>query len=96
MALGGIADFLHALLKQHLQDRAAVIRRAADQEIVGGIAPIFLQPFDIGLKTASRRNQRRRMNVRDAIDRLFETRGQEHAVLDLEIGDLGVISNLNV
>ena len=59
MALGGVADVLHALGEQHFQDRAAVIGRAADQEIVGGVAPIFLQPFDVGLEAAGGGDQRR-------------------------------------
>ena len=59
VALGGIADFLHALGQQHLEDRAAIIGRAADQEIVGGLAPIFLQPFDVGLEAAGGGDQRR-------------------------------------
>ena len=77
MALGGIADVLHALVEQQLQDRAAVIGRAADQEIVGRLAPIFLQPFDVGLKTAGRRHQRRGADFARAIDRLLQLGGQE-------------------
>src|SRR5436305_1214 len=59
VALRGIADLLHALVEQHLEDRAAIVGRAADQEIIRGLAPIFLQPFDVGLKAAGGGDQRR-------------------------------------
>ncbi len=83
MALGGIADVLHALVEQHLEHGAAVIGRAADQEVVGRFAPVLLEPFDVGLKAAGRRHQRRSADFRRAIDRLLQLRGKEHAVLDL-------------
>ncbi len=83
MALRGIADLLHALGQQHLQDRAAIIGRAADQEIVGGLAPILLQPFDVGLEAAGGRDQRRGAHLGLAADRLLQLRREEHAVLDL-------------
>ena len=95
MALGGIADVLHPFGKQHFQDRAAVIGRAADQEIVGGLAPILLQPFDVGLEAAGSGDQRGRAHFGGAIDRLLERCAQEHAVLDPQIGNLGVIDNLD-
>ena len=95
VALGGIADVLHALVEQHLQDRAAVIGRAADQEIVGGIAPVFLQPFDVGFKTAGRRHQRRGADFGGAADRLLQRGGQEHAVLDLEVGHFSIVDDLD-
>jgi len=69
MALGGIADVLHALGQQHFQDRAAVIGRAADQEIVGGVAPILLQPFDVGFEPAGGGDQRRGAHLGLAADR---------------------------
>ena len=95
MALRGIADLLHALVEQHLQDRAAIIGRAADQEIVGGIAPILLQPFDVGLEPAGGGDQRRGADFGGAADRLLQRRRQKHAVLDLEVGDLGVVGDLD-
>ena len=86
---------LHALGEQHLQDRAAVIGRAADQEIVGGLAPIFLQPFDVGLETAGGGDQRRGADFAAPSIGLLQRRGQEHAVLDLEVGDFGVVDDLD-
>ncbi len=95
MALRGVADVLHALVEQHLQNRAAVIGRAANEKIVGGVAPIFLQPFDIGFKTAGGRDQRRGADFARAVDRLLQLSGQEHAVFDLEVDDLRVIPDLD-
>src|ERR1044072_6670281 len=83
VALGGVADVLHALVEQHFEDRAAVIGRAADQEIVGGLAPIFLQPFDVGFKATGRRHQRRCADFARAANRLLQLRGQESAILRL-------------
>src|SRR3546814_2928836 len=40
------------LVEQLLQDDALVVGRAADQEVVGGVAPGLLQPGDVGLKAA--------------------------------------------
>ncbi len=94
MALLGIADLLHALGQQHFQDRAAVIGRAADQEIIGGVAPIFLQPFDVGLKTAGRRDQRRGGHA-DAAVALLQLGGEKHAVLDGEVEHLGIVEDLD-
>ena len=71
VALGRIADLLHALGEQHLQHRAAIIGRAADQEIVGGLAPILLQPFDVGLEAAGGGDQRRGADVRVGRRRCF-------------------------
>ena len=94
MALRGIADFLHALAEQHFQDRSAVIGRAADQEIVGGLAPILLQPFDIGLEAAGGGDQCR--GLRDLIRAIvLERCRQEHAVGDIEIAHLGVIEDVD-
>ena len=59
------------LAEQHLQDRAAVIGRAADQEIVGGLAPIFLQPFDVGLEAAGGGDQRRSADFRAPLSCCF-------------------------
>jgi len=52
MKLRGIAGLLHILAKQAFQYGALRIRCAADQEIVGRVAPILFQPIDIGLKAA--------------------------------------------
>ena len=94
MTLRGIADFLHALFEQHLQDRAAVIRRAADQEIVGGLAPILLEPFDVGLEAAGGGDQRGSADGGAAVTLLQRGR-KEHAVGDLEIEYLGVVENVD-
>ncbi len=67
MTLLGIADLLHALGEQHLEDRAAIIGCAADQEIIGGLAPVLFQPFDVGLKTAGGGDQGRGADAYAAI-----------------------------
>ena len=95
MALRGIADVLHALVEQQLENRAAVIGRAADQEIVGRLAPVLLQPFDVGFKSAGGRHQRRGADFARAIDRLLQLRRQEHAVLDLEVGHFSIVDGLD-
>ena len=94
VALRGVADVLHALGQQHFQDRAAVVGRAADQEIIGGIAPILLQPFDVGLETAGRGNQRCRAHA-DAAIALLQRRRQKHAVFDFEIEHFGVVEDFD-
>ena len=94
VALGGIADLLHALGQQHLQDRAAIIGRAADQEIVGGLAPILLEPFDVGLEAAGGGDQRRGAHV-DAAVALLQRGGKKHAVGDFEVEHFGVVENVD-
>src|SRR5665213_1562394 len=58
MALRRIADRHDVGGVQHAQHIAAVIGRAANEEIVGGGTPVFLQPFDIGFEAAAGRHQR--------------------------------------
>ena len=52
MELRGIPHFLHTLIEQIAQNAPLRVRRAANLEIIGGIAPIFAQPIAIGLKPA--------------------------------------------
>ena len=66
VALGRIADLLRRPVEQHLQHGAAIVRRAADQEIVRRRAPVLLQPFDVGLEAAAGRDERRRRGSRGA------------------------------
>ncbi len=94
VTLRGIADFLNALLEQHLQDRAAIVGCAADQEIVGGLAPILLEPFDVGLKTAGGCNKRRSGDGGAAIA-LLQGGRQKHAVGDFQIEDFRVVEDLD-
>ena len=94
MALRGIADVLHALGQQHLQDRAAIIGRAADQKVVGGVAPIFLQPFDVGFKTAGGGDQGRSAHA-DAAVALLQRCGKKHAVVDVEIEHFGIVEDVD-
>ena len=91
VALRGIADLLHALVEQHLQDGAAVIGRAADQEIVGGIAPVFLQPFDVGLEAAGGGDQRRRADFVAPSTGCFSLAERNMPSSICEIDDLGIV-----
>src|SRR5207245_2045609 len=68
--------------------------RAADQEIIRGLAPIFLEPFDIGFEPAGGRNQRRGPRLNAAVA-LLETSGKKHAVVDFEVKHFGVIEDLD-
>jgi hypothetical protein len=86
--------FLHALVEQHFQHRAAVIGRTADQEIIGNLTPILLEPLDVGFEPAAGGDQRRGLHGGEAVP-AFERRRQEHAVGDIEIGDLGVVQNID-
>src|SRR3546814_9949208 len=52
VALLRIGHMVDTLVEQLLQDDALVVGRAADQEVVGGVAPGLLQPGDVGLKAA--------------------------------------------
>ncbi|OIQ67234.1 hypothetical protein GALL_511900 [mine drainage metagenome] len=94
VTLRGIADFLNALLEQHLQDRAAIVGCAADQEIVGGLAPILLEPFDVGLETAGSCNKRRSGDG-GAATALLQRGRQKHAVGDFQIEDFRVVEDLD-
>ena len=87
-ALRDVADLLHLVIDQHPQHGAAVIRRAANEKIAGDLAPAFLQPSDIGLEAAGCSDRRRGANRRYS-RQLLHHRRQEHAVLDVECGDLG-------
>ena len=88
VALGRIADRHHALVEQHAQHRATVIGRAANDEIVGGVAPIFLQPFDIGFEAAAGGDQGLAAHLFvDAA--LLDGRGDEKAVFDGQPGHHG-------
>ena len=76
------------------QDRAAVIGRAADQETVGGLAPILLQPPDVGLKApAVATSAEARISVAPSIGCSNSRTGT--CCLDLKIGDFGVIDDLH-
>ena len=94
MALGRIAGLGDAAVEQHFQHRAAVVRRAADQEVVRRRPPVLLEPLDVRLKPAAGRDQRcgaHRM-TRAA---LLNGRGEKHAIVDLEIDHLRLIGDLD-
>ena len=94
VALGRIAGLLHAAIEQQLQHRAAIVRRAADEEVVGGRPPVLLQPFDVGFEAAAGRHERRGAH-HVALSPALHGRGQEHAVVDVEIDHLGVVCDLD-
>src|SRR3989338_9076674 len=50
MAAARIAYRLGAVLQQLLQHLALVVLRAADEEVLRGLPPVFLEPRDIGLE----------------------------------------------
>ena len=94
MTLGRIPDLLDAVVEQHLQNRALVIRGAADQKIAGRFAPVFLEPVDIGFEPAGCRDQR---SGPDSLVPAADPRrrGQEHAVLDVHRRDLGLVQHID-
>jgi hypothetical protein len=98
MALGGIADFSDALVEQQLEHGAAIVAGAPHQEIIGGLAPILLHPFDVRLEAAGGGDQRARIDD-DAPEAgqiaAHRRGGQEHAVFDLEIDDFGLVGDLD-
>src|SRR6185437_9764282 len=63
VALGGIANRLHSRVKKHPKNVATVVRRAADQEVVGNVAPALLQPFNVGFEAARGSDQRARADA---------------------------------
>ena len=85
MALRRIADRHDAGIEQHAQHVAAIVRRAADQEIVGRRAPVLLEPFDIGLEAAGGGDHGLTANFRGAA-LMLDGGGGEIAVLDAERG----------
>ena len=54
MTRGRVADGLDAGIEQHAQHRSPVVRRAANDEPVHGIAPGLAQPVEVRLETAGR------------------------------------------
>ncbi len=92
VALRRIADIADAGVEQHAQHVATVIGRAADEEIVGGLAPVLLEPFDIGLEAAGGGDQRLAADrLRLAVER--DHRRHEVAVGDVERGHRRVVEH---
>ena len=94
MALRDVADLLNVVVDQNAQNGAAIVRRAANQEVAGDLAPTLLEPIDIGLEAAGCRDQRAGANLRCA-GLFLHGRGQKHAVLDFEPDDFGIVANLD-
>ncbi len=92
MALCGIADRLHAGLQQQFQHSTLVVGRAADDEIVRCLAPIFPQPVNIGLKAAGSGDEAMGLNaVRCAI--VPDGGGNEPTIVNFQTGDRRVIDD---
>src|SRR6185437_579864 len=94
MALRRIADLLDAAVEQQLQQSAAVVGRAANEEILRRLAPRLLEPFDIGFEAARCGDQRPRLDplARAAMD---DGRRAESAPRDVEIDRRRVIEHLD-
>ena len=58
MAGSRIADRLRAGVEHRAQRRAGVVRRAADDEVVGRVAPGLLQPREVRLEAAAGEDER--------------------------------------
>ena len=56
MALHGVTDRLGPLVDEHSQARPLVVWRAADKEVTGWWPPGLLEPIDVGLEAASRKD----------------------------------------
>ena len=94
MALRRVAGFRNAAVEQHLEHRAAVVRCAADQKIIRCRPPVLLEPLDVRLKASAGCNEGRGAHG-VARASLLHDRGEEHAVVDLEIDHLRLISDLD-
>ena len=94
VALRRITDRGHAAVKQQPQHLAAVIGRAADQEVLGCSTPGLFQPVDIGLEPAGRRDQRAGGDGL-AFPTLGDRRGAEPAAVDVEIDDRRLVKDFD-
>src|SRR6185437_15166552 len=94
MALPGVADRADAIVEQRLEQPAAIVARAADQEVFRSLAPIGLEPVDIGLEAAGGGDESGGANS-DALAAASNCRRQEHAGVDLERDDFGIVSGLD-
>ena len=94
MTLGGIANWLDALLEQVFQHTAAGKGSSANQEIVRRISPVFAQPFDVGLKTAGGNDHRSRGND-DRCAVLVCKHLMHRAVYQTQRLDFGIVANVH-
>ena len=53
-----IADRLGVTLVQRGQDDAVIVRRPSDDEVVGRVAPVALQPWNVGFEATGRNDRR--------------------------------------
>ena len=90
MALGGIAGGLGAAVHQQAQDAAIVVGRAADQKVVGGVAPDLSQPLEIRLESAGRGDERPGAHLLGPAGSRDEG-GGEAPVADVQPGHPGVV-----
>ena len=90
MALGWIAGGLGAAVHQQAQHPAIVVRGAANQEVVRGVAPDLSQPLEVRLESAGRRDERLRAHLLGAAVPRHERRG-ESPVADVQTGHPGVV-----
>src|SRR6185437_16600435 len=85
MTLRRVADGGDALVEQHAQHVAAIVRRAADEKVVGGLAPILLQPLDVRLETAAGGDEGLAAHLL-LTTLVLDGGGDEEAVLDGQTG----------
>ena len=76
------------------QDGAGVVRRAPDDEVVGVVAPVLLEPGDVRLEAAGRRDDRLRPDLA-ALAVQVDDGVVERAVLDREILGVGVVEDVD-
>ena len=91
VALGGVADRLGMPLADQLaQHEALVVRGAADQEVVGRLAPDLAEPFEIRFEPAGCGHEGLRGDL--ALDAtLLDGCRYEAAVAHVEVDDLAVV-----
>ena len=89
-----IADGLRPVFHQRGEQRAVIVRRAANNKIVGRVAPMPLQPFDIRFVAAGRNDHGARANQLSPIF-VFEPHRLEPIVLDDQIFHQRVVAHVN-
>ena len=94
VAAARIADRLSAVSEQLFQHSPLVVLRAADDEVVGSIAPVLLQPGDVRFEAAGGDDDGLRCDfARCTI--AGRHRREKFTVTDLQFGDLGFVGDLH-
>ena len=89
-----IADGLRPVLHQRGEQRAVIVRRAANNKIVGCVAPVPLQPFDIRFVPACRHHHGARADQFSAIF-IFEFCGFEPVIFNDQIIHPRIVAHVN-